>query len=104
MYGLLNLGSLVLGLIAWTLPLVNLMGYKKPGHRNWAVLSMMSIGACAASLSFQIFYHNHLVTIEDWAALLDTTDAVAFATAVLLIGTILLNGISLFVYRDRTTK
>ncbi|HZG80507.1 MAG TPA: hypothetical protein VEZ13_07000 [Brevibacillus sp.] len=104
MYGLLNLGSLVLGLIAWTLPLVNLMGYKKHGYRNWAVLSMMSIGACATSLSFQIFYHNHLVTIEDWTALLDTTDAVVFATAVLLVGTILLNGISLFVYRDRTTK
>ncbi|MGG3887267.1 hypothetical protein [Brevibacillus panacihumi] len=104
MYGLLNLGSLVLGLIAWILPTVNLMRNKKHGHQNWGILSMMSFGACATSLSFQIFYHNHLVTIEDWAALLDTTDAVAFATAALLIGTILLNVISLLVYRNRTTK
>lgn len=104
MYGLLNLSSLVLGLIAWTLPLVNLMGYKKDGHQNWAVLSMMSIGACATSLSFQIFYQHHLVTITDWSALMDTTDAVVFATTALLIGTILLNGISLLVYRGRTAK
>jgi len=88
MYGLLNLGSFVVGLVAWILPTVNLMRF----------------GACATSLSFQIFYHNHLVTIEDWAALMDTTDAVAFATAVLLIGTILLNVMTLFLYRDRTTK
>ena len=104
MIGLLNLGSLVLGLIAWILPVVNLMRYKKHDHRNWVALSIMSISACAISLCFQIFYNYHLVKIEDWSALMDTTGAVAFVAAVLLIVTIILNAITLIVYRDRTAK
>ncbi|WP_343035088.1 hypothetical protein [Sporosarcina jiandibaonis] len=50
MVGLLNLGSFVLGLIAWILPVVNLMRYGKHGRRNWATLSIMSLSACAISL------------------------------------------------------
>ncbi|MBP1947495.1 hypothetical protein [Virgibacillus litoralis] len=100
----LNVGSLVLGLIAWILPAINLMRNKKGNHRNWVVLSVMSISACAISLIFQIFYTNHLVKIEDWSALMDTTGAVAFVSAVLVIVTIILNVITLFVYRDRTAE
>ncbi|WP_342599856.1 TMEM128 family protein [Psychrobacillus sp. FSL H8-0483] len=104
MVGLLNLGSLVLGLIAWILPVVNIMQYKKHGHRNWVALSVMSISACAISLCFQIFYNHHLVKIKDWSALADTTEAVVFVGTVLLIVTIILNTITLIVYRDRTAK
>jgi cytochrome c oxidase subunit 4 len=101
---LLNLGSLVLGLIAWILPVVNLMRYGKHDRRNWVALSIMSISASAISLCFQIFYINHLVKIADWSALMDTTSAVAFVSAVLLIVTIILNAITLIVYRERTAK
>ncbi|WP_348775046.1 hypothetical protein [Psychrobacillus sp. NEAU-3TGS] len=59
----------------------------------------MSLIACAISLSFQIFYTAHLVKIEDWSALMDTTHATALATAVLLIVTIVLNVITLLMYR-----
>lgn len=104
MIGLLNLGSFVLGLIAWILPVVNLMRYKKHDRRNWITLSIASISACAISLCFQIFYNYHLVKIKDWAALMDITDNVAFAAAVLLVITIILNAITLLVYRDRTEK
>ncbi|SFB36124.1 cytochrome c oxidase subunit 4 [Lentibacillus halodurans] len=104
MTGLLNIGSLVLGLIAWILPAVNLMRYKTHDHQNWMAFSMMSISACAISLCFQIFYTYYLVKIKDWSALMDTTSAVAFVSAVLLIVTIILNGITLIVYRDRTAK
>lgn len=95
MVGLLNLGSLVLGLIAWTLPLVNLMRYRK----NWVILSIMSISACAISLCFQIFYNYHLVNIEDWAALMDTTGAVVLVSVVLVTVTLLLNIFTLIEYR-----
>jgi hypothetical protein len=64
----------------------------------------MSISACAISLCFQIFYNNHLVKISDWSALVDITDNVVFVAAVLVIVTIILNAITLFVYRDRTAK
>jgi cytochrome c oxidase subunit 4 len=104
MIGLLNLGSLVLGLIAWILPVVNLMRYKKHDYRNWVTLAIMSISACAISLCFQIFYNYHLVKIADWSALMDITDNVAFVAAVLLVVTIILNAITLLVYHDRTAK
>lgn len=104
MIGWLNIGSLVLGLIAWLLPVVNLVGYIIGKQRNWAILSILSISACAISLCFQIFYNNHLVKIEDWSALMDTTGAVAILSAVLLVVTIILNAITLVVYRDKTAK
>lgn len=97
MVGLLNLGSLILGIVAWILPIVNLIQFK----HSWVGRSMMSISACAISLGFQIFYMYHLVKIEDWSALMDTMGAVAFAAAVLLIVTIGLNVMTLLVYRKR---
>ncbi|MFS0824354.1 hypothetical protein [Bacillus sp. 1P02SD] len=104
MISLLNLGSLILGLIAWILPIISLILYKNHGHRNWFTFSVISLSACAISLCFQIFYNHHLVKIEDWSALLDTTGAVAFVSAVLLIVTVVLNGITLILYRGRTVK
>nr|WP_240795383.1 hypothetical protein [Aquibacillus halophilus] len=99
MYGLLNLGSLVFGLIAWILPVINLIRHEKHDHKKWVTLSFMSISACAISLCFQIFYNYHLVKIEDWSALMDTTGAVVFASTILLIVTIILNLTTLIVYR-----
>ncbi len=100
----LNLGSLGFGLLAWILPVVNLILHGKHGTRNWVVLSIISIGASAIALCLQIFNINHLVKIEDWSALMDTTSSIAFVSAVLLAGTILLNAIVLIVQRDRTAK
>ncbi|QQZ08679.1 hypothetical protein [Heyndrickxia vini] len=100
----LNVGSLVLGLIAWILPIVNLLREKKQEYKKWVVLSIISISACAISICFQVFYSYHLVKIEDISALMDTIGAVAFASAVLVTVTILLNAITLFVYRDKTQR
>ncbi|MFI8684603.1 hypothetical protein [Rossellomorea sp. NPDC077527] len=83
----LNVGSLLLGILAWTLPVVTLVTYRK----NHLTLAVMSMGACALSLSFQIFYHYHLVKIGDWSAIMDVTGSVALASAILIIVTILLN-------------
>lgn len=101
-YGWLNLGSLVLGLIAWVLPVINFGRYEKQNH--WITRSIMSLSACAISLSFQIFYSHHLVQIEDWSALMDTSGAVAIVSAVLLVDTITLNLITLIIYRDRAAN
>ncbi|NMH67952.1 hypothetical protein HF072_04035 [Bacillus sp. RO3] len=100
MVGLLNVGSLVLGLMALFLPIVNLMKENK----YWVVLSMISISACGLSLCFQIFYTYHKVTVEDWGALMDTMYAVASVSAILLIVTMILNAVTLKVYRHRTAK
>lgn len=104
MIGWLNVGSLVLGLVSWILPVVALMRFNKHERRNWAAFSMMSLSACAMSLIFQMYYNYHLVQIADWAALMDTMGAVAVAATILLVVTLVLNAIMLIVYRERTVK
>jgi len=61
MYGLLNVGSLVLGIVAWLLPLINLSIENKAKYNNWVALSMTSLGVCAIAVCMQLFYSNHLV-------------------------------------------
>lgn len=104
MISFLMIGSLILGLVAWLFPVINLMMFKKQENRSWIILSVLSISACAISLCFQIFYYNHLVKIEDWSALMDTTGAVAFVVVVLLIVTIILNIMTLILYLSRRAK
>ncbi|MFJ5788738.1 hypothetical protein ACIP9G_01510 [Lysinibacillus sp. NPDC093197] len=101
MIGLLNIGSLVIGIIAWLLPVVGLMQSKKNDFKIWGLLSSLSLSACAISLIFQMYYQYHLVNIEDWSALMDTTGGVIFAATVLLGVTVILNILTLIVFRKR---
>lgn len=90
MYGLLNLGSLILGIMAWGIPVVFLV--RKTTLVNspvWVVF--FSLSSAIVSLFFQIIYTNHLVDIGDWSALLDTQGGVVFAASVLLSITAALN-------------
>ena len=103
MMGLLNLGALVLGLVAWGLAGANLArAYKGHDHGDRAALSIASFSACAVSLCLEFFYTLYLVEIEDWSALMDTTGAMALVASVLVAVTIVLNVLSLLVHRDRT--
>lgn len=101
MINLFNISSFLLGLVAWIIPVVNLIRYEKQNHKNLVALSIISISACAISLCFQIFNIYHLVQIEDWSALMDTMGALAIVSAILLNVTIVLNAITLIVYRNR---
>src|SRR5699024_12451148 len=94
MIGLLNFGSLVLGLIAWILPVVNLTWYTK----NWVALSIMSISACGISLFFQIFNIYNRVKIEDWSVLMDTLGAMQFSAVFLFIVTFFIYIHFFFIY------
>ena len=102
-YGLLNLGSLLLGLIAWLLPVINLANNNKAEHKNWVVISISSVGTCAIALYMQILYGNHLVKIKDWSALMDTSHGVALVSAILLVA-ITLNAITVAVYCKNDRK
>lgn len=62
MYVLLNVGSLVLGLIAWILPLVNIIRRDKDNNKSWPWLSIASLNACTVSLWFQIIYNRSNTT------------------------------------------
>ena len=100
-YGLLNLGSLLLGLIAWILPIINLNIQNKAEHKNWFVLCITSISTCAISLFMQILYNAHLIKIHDWSALMDTIRAVVLASSVLLVVTLTLNVIMFIKYMKK---
>ncbi|WP_422660560.1 hypothetical protein ACK8P5_08775 [Paenibacillus sp. EC2-1] len=95
-----NLVSLVFGIIAWIVPIFNMSRYDERS-RNWTTLSMVSISACAISLFFQTLSFYERVKAEDWTALKDTVSVIASVPAILLIGTITLNVITLYVYRKR---
>lgn len=101
---LLNPASLLLGLIAWILPIISLMQYKKHENKSWIILSIISISSCGISLFLQIIYSNHLVKINDWSALMDTTDALVFVSSVLLVVTISLNAVTTMIYYKRLDK
>ncbi|MDR2703422.1 MAG: hypothetical protein LBB58_03685 [Cellulomonadaceae bacterium] len=95
-YGWLNLAALALGIIAWIIPIIILASkrdtlFARHGHGIWGVSIMISLGACALALFLQILYQNYLVTIQDWAALMDTTGAVVIVSGVLLLVTLALN-------------
>ena len=102
--GWLNLGSLLFGLIAWILPGITLMQHNKADTRNLVVFSIASVSACAISLCMQIFYTSHLVKIEDWSALMDTTHALVLVATIFLVVTLILNAITLVVYNKKTSK
>ncbi|HOL18022.1 MAG TPA: hypothetical protein PLY40_07015 [Bacillota bacterium] len=93
--GWLNVGSLVLGLMAWILPVASLAKHGKADPRKGAVFFVASLSACAVSLCLQIYYQNFLVRIEAWSALMDTSGAVAKVSTVLVVVTIALNALSL---------
>lgn len=94
MFYLLNLGSLILGIIAFTIP-ITLLIFKKDYQKNAAAGIYISLLSSLVSLFMQILYTKHLVDIEDWSALMDTQGAVVFAALVLIIVTMVLNGILL---------
>lgn len=95
MITLFNFASLLFGLIAWILPIINIVNHKKLNNKNWANLSVISMGACATSIYFQLLYNNHLVNINDWTAIMDIIDSSVFLSSTLLIVTIILNIITL---------
>ena len=103
-YGWLNIGSVLFGLIALIIPIINLMKEDKTVSNNLGVFSGVSISSCAISLCMQVFYANHLVNIEDFTAMMDILGVVANASAVLLVATIVLNFITYIIYNINKSK
>lgn len=92
-YTWLNLGSLLLGILAWALPATALL--RKPIGKSLMRTILFSLGACSLALLMQIGYQNHLVNIGDWTALEDTSGALLWVSTVLVLVSLLLNGLLL---------
>ncbi len=99
-----NIASILLGLVAWILPVINIMLVRRKKCWNWGTLAVLSLGSCATSIWLLNYYTYHKVNIEDWAAVLDTTSAIMQVTAVLLTGTLVLNLVTYIVSRKKLSK
>lgn len=82
---MLNLLSLLLGLLAWAVGIAAIVQKGRP----WGVF--VSMGLCGAALAVQFFEIARLVAIEDFSALLDISDTLAKVAAFLLVTTMVLN-------------
>ncbi len=100
MEGLLNIGSLILGFIAWALPVLSIAKYRKDGLRKGISISFLSMSSCTISILFQMLYNDYLVKTEDFTALMDTTGTLVVVSSALVIVTITLNGIYLILTKD----
>lgn len=85
-----NILSLVLGIVAWSLPVMYLMRWK---YRQQ--LCCGSFGLCALAMYFQLREMLRLSEKGDYAAIEDTIGAVVFAASVLLITTVILNALAM---------
>ena len=97
--GWFNVASLLLGLIAWVLPIVNLAKHDKAEHKSWTALSFASFSTCAVALFFQNIYQDHLAKIEDFSAIMDTSGGLVVVSGALVFITILLNVVVLVKYQ-----
>lgn len=101
MVSFLMVGSLVLGLIAWLLPSLNISRYKENYNENWATYSIFSVSSCAIAICFQILYSNHMVQSGDLSGLMDTSGTSTVLSVILLIGTLTLNTVHFNMYRSK---
>lgn len=91
----LMIGSLVFGLISWGLPIMH-VGFQNK-VTNPGLISLFSLSACAIAISFQVIYGHLMINRNDIAGLMDTSGVLTIASIILLLGTLLLNGISYYV-------
>lgn len=85
-----NLGSILLGLAAWALPLLYLMVGRRRG-----LFCGGSLALCALSLYLQLREVMYRTNIGDLSAVMDTINAVVLAANVLLVTTLVLNLLTL---------
>ena len=89
---MLNIGSLILGALAWLCAGLAITTVKAfTSHRN----TLMSFSLCAISLVLQLFEINRRVLLGDYAALEDTIRAVLIASVALISITMILNLVAL---------
>ena len=82
---MLNLLSLIIGLLSWFLAARSFLKRGNIGN------TLFSLIFCIFSLVSQFFEINRLVKINDWSAIEDTFPAVLFAAVTLTVVTLILN-------------
>lgn len=81
-----NLGSLVLGLAAWGIPLCAI-GRKY----RFGICCIGSLSCCVLSFLLQLLEVRNRVRLSDWSALMDTIDAVVATAVIMVVVTLISN-------------
>jgi cytochrome c oxidase subunit 4 len=89
--GLSHVGSIIFGIVAWALPIINLKQKDAYSLKKTILMIIFSLLSCMIALYLQLLFKNYLVVIGDWAALDDTVYVFEIAAGILLVGTIGLN-------------
>ena len=84
-----NLLSLMLGLLSWGLGIAAICKKGRPGY------GFGSMALCGISLVLQLLEPSRRAQIPDFSAIQDTAPTAAHAAVLLLIVTVILNGIAL---------
>jgi cytochrome c oxidase subunit 4 len=99
----LNLGSLILGITSWIIPVIATKNHKNYGMKKYFKLSIVSFSSCLASLCLQLFEINNRVQLQDWSALMDTIGTLKWIVVILAVITILLNLIAFILFQEKET-
>lgn len=83
-----NMGSLVLGILAWCIAFAALKSKRKQLSYG---CSVTSFSLCAIALMFQFLEIGRRAGMDDYAAIDDTIEGIIFAAGVLTIVTIVMN-------------
>lgn len=94
MTSLLNLGSLIFGVISWIIP-TTLLIRGRDAIKTRTKGMFYSFSSASIAIFMQILYTKHLVDISDWSALMVTQGGVVLAVSILLIVLIALNSLML---------
>ena len=103
--------SIVLGLIAWFLPIRLLISrYRSkdltkttnmPSDSEFVLplTVLISMGCCSLAIFWQYHYQNYLLSRSDYSAMLDIMPTSVNASLFLLLMTIFLNGVTIYALR-----
>lgn len=86
-----NLGSIVLGLVAWVLACFAIKSKRAVAAYR---LSVCSFSICAVSLLLQFLEISHRADLWDFSAIADTIRSIVFAACVLIAVTVFLNAVA----------
>ena len=90
-----TLASLLLGLLAWTIPILAINKQEQGLLKSPFKFSILSFSACATALCFQFLEIKHQVNQGDLGTLMDTIGTLVGVTIFLVATTIILNTIAL---------
>ena len=100
--GALNGLALLLGITAWGLAVISI--FSRRNEHRWKYFSMFSCISCAISLHIPTLAAYLTLRFEYSSTIDDVIGAYYFASAIVLLGTVLFNMCSVIIHRDKSGK